>query len=252
MEFATHCHRCNLRLAPGVAYFQGREGQQGEQATGSAPEPSQEQAPPQPRTDEEAISPAPTVRYDHRSVTCLPMDLERVARAEAVDGWALLDTTIAPDSPGSIVANFRRPARSAQATGGAGASRPATPAATRHTEGRPTEHGTAASARSTSPLSGTPQVAPTPASHGPQPSSGPGQVTGVPSEEPASRPDFQYVLYVMFLLIGVIALVRLMGPIGILVALLFLPGVIRGALGMPKRKAARRSHRRRNRSSRHG
>ena len=46
--------------------------------------------------------------YEERSLACDTFDLERLARAEAVDGWHLLDTTIDPHAPGRIVAYFRR------------------------------------------------------------------------------------------------------------------------------------------------
>lgn len=63
---------------------------------------------------------APAV-YEEKAVSCAPMDVDRVARAEAVDGWALHDTTVDDRAPDRIVAHFRRPLRvRAQPAGGGG------------------------------------------------------------------------------------------------------------------------------------
>lgn len=49
--------------------------------------------------------------FDEKVERCPAFDLDRLARAEAVDGWALWDTTIDPAQPDRILAHFRRPAR---------------------------------------------------------------------------------------------------------------------------------------------
>jgi len=54
---------------------------------------------------------SPARAFEERAVACPPFDLEQVARAEAVDGWALWDTTVDARRPGMILAHFRRPAR---------------------------------------------------------------------------------------------------------------------------------------------
>jgi hypothetical protein len=46
--------------------------------------------------------------YEERSIATPSYDLDRLARAEAVDGWALVDTTIDPRSPHRVLAHFRR------------------------------------------------------------------------------------------------------------------------------------------------
>jgi hypothetical protein len=58
--------------------------------------------------------------YEERAVSSAAVDLERLARVEAVDGWQLLDTTVDPAAPERIIAHFRRglqaqPARSDEA-----------------------------------------------------------------------------------------------------------------------------------------
>jgi len=50
---------------------------------------------------------------EEKAESCAPFDIERLARAEAVDGWSLWDTTVDPARPGMILAHFRRPAREA-------------------------------------------------------------------------------------------------------------------------------------------
>lgn len=57
--------------------------------------------------------------FDEKAERCLAFELDRVARAEAVDGWALWDTTIDPAQPDRILAHFRRPARQSPPRAGA-------------------------------------------------------------------------------------------------------------------------------------
>ena len=52
---------------------------------------------------------APLRQYEEKSLSCAPHQLETLAAAEAVDGWAIFDTTVDPESPGDILVQFRRP-----------------------------------------------------------------------------------------------------------------------------------------------
>lgn len=47
--------------------------------------------------------------HEEKAEVCAPHALERLVRAEAVDGWALWDTTIDPRDPGMLLVHFRRP-----------------------------------------------------------------------------------------------------------------------------------------------
>jgi hypothetical protein len=49
------------------------------------------------------------VTYEDKTAVCLPYELEHLARAEAVDGWRLVDTTVSEAVPGMIEVHFRRP-----------------------------------------------------------------------------------------------------------------------------------------------
>ncbi len=48
------------------------------------------------------------VAYEEVSRATDSWDLDRLARAEAVDGWMLLDTTVDPSAPNRLLAHFRR------------------------------------------------------------------------------------------------------------------------------------------------
>lgn len=48
------------------------------------------------------------VAYEEVSVGTDSWDLDRLTRAEAVDGWTLVDTTVDPTAPDRLLAHFRR------------------------------------------------------------------------------------------------------------------------------------------------
>jgi hypothetical protein len=180
------------------------------------------------------------------------MDLERIARAEAVDGWALLDTTVDPDRPGSIFAHFRRTSTAAQEPSGgdrAGAAAVGGPPKASGAEGAAgaaddvrTSAGTDRRAGQSVPGSQEEPATGSSAAGNPRPAPAPTQAVA-----PKKKEEWQYLLYVGLLVLSVLVLLRLMGPVGLLVALFFLPGLIRRALGMPSRKGRRKRRRDRRR-----
>jgi hypothetical protein len=93
------CPRCNRPAQPGQAYFT---------ATGSSPAGTCAYC----GSPMEAVPPEdPAAYFEEKAESCAPFDLDRVARSEAVDGWAMMDTTVDPARPGRILVHFRRPAR---------------------------------------------------------------------------------------------------------------------------------------------
>ena len=54
---------------------------------------------------------APEPGYEKKAVSCLPTDVERLARSEAVDGWALRYTAVDESKPDHVRAIFGRPLR---------------------------------------------------------------------------------------------------------------------------------------------
>jgi hypothetical protein len=177
------------------------------------------------------------IAFERRTIACLPMDLERVARAESVDGWSLVDTTIDEDRPGGIIAHFRRPARASAADMPAGGAAAAGEQATATPSGSPGSAGTsrrsAASGRDAE------------AAREPAPSADP---KPIPAPKASSaRPDYRYLLYVVFVVVGMLVLLRVFGWLGFFIALFVLPGVVRGLLGIPNHKKKRRSRRRKRR-----
>lgn len=119
------CPRCDRSAEPGDHYV----GLVGRSAHGSCPHCGT------PLVHAETFAAG---AYEERSLACDTFELERLARAEAVDGWNLLDTTIDPHAPGRIVAYFRRglpqaAASEAPARGAPGTRNPASAAPARRT-----------------------------------------------------------------------------------------------------------------------
>lgn len=75
--------------------------------------------------------------YEEVSLAAESWDLDRLVRAEAVDGWTLVDTTIDPSSPQRLLAHFRRPLGEGAAPSGA-QSTPASQPAPAARSARPT------------------------------------------------------------------------------------------------------------------
>lgn len=93
------CPRCNRPAQPGQAYFT---------ATGSSPAGTCAYC----GSPLEAVPlEDPAAFFEEKAESCAPFDLDRVAHSEAVDGWAMMDTTVDPARPGRILVHFRRPAR---------------------------------------------------------------------------------------------------------------------------------------------
>lgn len=161
---------------------------------------------------------APAV-YEEKAVSCAPMDVDRIARAEAVDGWALHDTTVDDRAPDRIVAHFRRPLRVRAMP--APAAEAAAPAPSRPIGRAARAPETARSAPRTAPAT------PAPAPEAPAPQ--------------AAQPTQELrLLFAVVWIIGVIALTRLMGAPGFFIGMFVLPGILRGFLGVPKERRERR------------
>ena len=185
----SECPRCGLLLQPGVAFFDGPNGP-------SAPAPS--------------AAAQTSEGIERKSISCLPMDLERVARAEAVDGWSLNDTTVDPEVSGNILAHFRRPFRSRKAAA-------------------PTELPVA------KPVSEATKQAP----------------AAKPNRKAARRPDFgpdprpvpenvRSMLLVLLVIGLIVILADNFGLIGVILGLVFVPGLIRTLVGRGPRRGRRR------------
>lgn len=157
--------------------------------------------------------PATTTVYEEKSVACTPAELDRIARAEAVDGWALHDTTVDEMAADRIVAHFRRrvhappPAAAEPAKGG---KIPAPAARSRDARRVPDR----------TEVVESPQHAPE-----------------VPA--PKGATDMRLAFAVIWL-IGLIVLWSQMGTFGFLLGLFVLPGILRGILGLPGEKRDRR------------
>lgn len=61
--------------------------------------------------DRRAASNAGPIAYEEVSRATASWDLDRLIRAEAVDGWTLVDTTVDPSAPDRLLAHFRRALR---------------------------------------------------------------------------------------------------------------------------------------------
>jgi hypothetical protein len=206
-DFAPVCHRCGLRLDPGVAYFAG---------TGSGDAGA---------SIVESGQTGAEVAFERRHLSCLPMDLERVARAEAVDGWALLDTTLDPDVPGNIVAHLRRPVRAP-----ADAAAPPTTPPKGGPDGSRAARGAGRRGVGTGPASqpvaSLPVDRPVPA--------------GASRQDNERTGDPRLAIYAVLLVTGMVWSIDQFGIGGLLIALFVLPGLLRAILGIRRRERPRR------------
>lgn len=62
----------------------------------------------EPAADRPAADSAGPIAYEEVSRATDSWDLDRLIRAEAVDGWTLVDTTVDPGAPDRLLAHFRR------------------------------------------------------------------------------------------------------------------------------------------------
>ncbi len=153
------------------------------------------------------------VAYEDKTALCLPYELERVARAEAVDGWQLLETTVSEAVPGMIEAHFRRPVRVTHSP----------------PERTSTQKPKSAQARRTR-ASASP-------SHGPP----------VRKRGPARHTaGLDQLVFLLLLFLGVMWAADNLGLVGFLLALWLLPQFLRRLLGM--RRRSRRSREKKNKS----
>jgi predicted RNA-binding Zn-ribbon protein involved in translation (DUF1610 family) len=153
-----------------------------------------------------------TVIYEDKTVVCLPYELERAARAEAVDGWHLLDTTVSEAVPGMIEARFRRPVQLAPPSRG----EPEPPRGRGSREQRPERPAPRQNRR---PAASQPSRNAGRARH----SSGP-----------------QHLLFYILLAVGVIWAADNIGWVGILLAFWLLPPMLRSVLGTGRRRRSKR------------
>lgn len=81
--------------------------------------------------DRPAAPGAGPIAYEEVSRATDSWDLDRLIRAEAVDGWTLVDTTVDPAAPDRLLAHFRRalPAEDPRARGVLGGGAAAAPSA---------------------------------------------------------------------------------------------------------------------------
>lgn len=174
--------------------------------------------------------------FEHKTQACAPFELDTLVRAEAVDGWSLVDTTVDTQQPDRILAHFRRTLRVAPAVGTTAQPQgKAGPVRQTATAGKP-KPGRSASREST----------PRPAPAEPQPAPAP---TATPE---ASWPNPQMIYLIVLGLAAVFAL-RLAGIPGLVIMLIFLPQLLRQALGIQneadRRREAKRAARRQRRAS---
>lgn len=167
--------------------------------------------------------------FEEKAVSCAPHDLERAARAEAAEGWSLLDTTVDEAAPGMILAHFRRPARAVAPPSPAVAARPepgaARPAAVEAP--RPAQPKPAAARRATAPAAR--ESAPAPAE-----ASGPAEPFGL-----------RKALFAALLILITLLLIDKIGVAGLFIALAILPGLLRQILGLPDPNKPRGRNRKR-------
>ncbi len=260
------CPRCNRVAEPGAIFV----GTTGASEHGTCP-----------NCGTPLVLPGAVARtaYEEKAVSCAPHELERVARAEAADGWTLLDTTVDERTPGLILAYFRRPARApasqtplpeAPATK---ASAPPAPAPQPATARRPagqrrsvaqkpsaTPHPSSASAHP--PVTG-PATRATPGAKpaGKAPAAAPGAepdgqaptaTTGAETPEIMSDLDraaagASRTAFTVLMLMGLFALTLKFGWAGFFIALIFLPRLLRSVLNLPDPKSERGRDRQRQR-----
>ncbi len=152
------------------------------------------------------------VTYEDKTMVCLPYELEKLAKAEAVDGWRLVDTTVSQAVPGMIEAHLRRP---------------------RHVSARPdpTAEGPPKRSEAASPR------------RRPEHKSPPTAPASEESDAPLSVTQLSRLVFILTLLIGIAWAFDNFGIIGLLLAVWLLPSLLKAALGM-SRKTKRRSRRR--------
>ncbi len=108
-EVAPYCPRCDRLDLPGARFT-------GALADGRMP------ACPHCGTAMVTTGSGTTLAYEEVSLAVESWDLDRLVRAEAVDGWTLVDTTIDPSSPQRLLAHFRRALPEAHAAPAAAAA----------------------------------------------------------------------------------------------------------------------------------
>lgn len=132
---ATGCSRCGATLSASAAAPSPDDWAASARASAQAAVPAPEVAPYCPRCDRlerpggrftgalaggpagacphcgtalVTVPPDAGLAYEEVSLAADSWDLDRLVRAEAVDGWTLVDTTIDPRSPQRLLAHFRR------------------------------------------------------------------------------------------------------------------------------------------------
>jgi hypothetical protein len=158
--------------------------------------------------------------FEEKAVSCAPHDVERAARAEAAEGWSLLDTTVDEAAPGMILAHFRRPARAVAPARPAVAARPepvaAKPAAAK-----------APPLAQPKPVAAKRPVAPAARESAPAP----GETSG-----PAAQFGLRQAAFAVMLVLFTLFLIDKIGIFGLFIGLAILPGLLREILGLPDPK----------------
>lgn len=181
----SQCPGCRLSLEPGVVFFEPESGTD-------------------PASRSEAIEPG----SEQKVVSCLPTDVERLARSEAVDGWALRYTAVDEARAGHVKAVFGRPLQRVP--------RPDAGASTRaKTAAKP--------APSTSTRVGAKGKAKGVAKGAPRPELGP--------EPHTDAGDFWRLISVLVAVGAIVLLAENFGLAGLVLGLIFVPGVVRSFLG---------------------
>jgi len=218
---ANACPRCTALLGPDDAACP-RCGEPVAAARAVAAEPSAAKDPDTPGSD---------AAREEKTVACWPNDLDQLARAESVDGWTLLDTTVDPRSSGKVLAHFYRPARRGSQAAAAPAAAPAP-----RTIATPTAATKAREAKERKPA---PARAPRPRDDDDD-----RELDGEPERErvegrAATGPDKQTV-FVVVLFVVMAALYYNMGWPGLLVGLWFVVPLLRKAFDLPESDGKRR------------
>lgn len=99
---APFCPRCDRLEADGAGFT----GLVGHGAAGSCEHCGTMLV--EPPADRPAANSAGPIAYEEVSRATNSWDLDRLIRAEAVDGWTLVDTTVDPGAPDRLLAHFRR------------------------------------------------------------------------------------------------------------------------------------------------
>jgi len=147
--------------------------------------------------------------YEDKTAVCLPYELEGLARAEAVDGWRLVDTIVSEAVPGMIEVHFRRPVHF--------------PAKSAPTDDSP---------RRKKPSRARPE-------HKPPPTAKPASE----SWEGLTPSQLMWIASAFLMVFGIMWATDKFGIVGLVLAVWLLPQIfrsIRGASGKTKRKRKRR------------